>query len=122
MGDIVQTASAEQKELEAKLFRDKTKTKQAKALFSAEVATKRMELIWNRADKKLADIKGELSQYDKKLDTELKFHGTTDFVILNSYASVLKDMTVSQFNNPGRGFPQYQRCAAASGFRMNRKR
>ena len=41
LGKFVQGVHAEQKQLEAKLLKDTTKTKTARALFAAEAATKR---------------------------------------------------------------------------------
>ena len=102
LGDMLKDAHTEQKALEAKLLKDSTKTKQAKALFAAEAATKRLGLAWNRADKKMTEIKGDLYKHEKKLETELKIHGTTDLVILNSYASIIKDMKVSEITELAR--------------------
>jgi hypothetical protein len=98
----VQTASVEQKALEKKLLKDSTKTKASRQLFAAEAATKRLEKIWKHADKKQAEINAELGQFEKKLDAELKIHGTTDLVILNSYASTLKDMSVGEISTLAR--------------------
>ena len=102
LGDMFRTADAEQKALEAKLLKDITKTKASRQLFAAEAATKRLDMIWKHAEKKMDEIKGDLFKHNKKLETELKIHGTTDLVIMNSYGSILKDMKVSEITELAR--------------------
>lgn len=102
LGKFVQGVHAEQKQLESKLLKDTTKTKTARALFAAEAATKRLNLIWKRAEANQKEIAGNLYQHEKKMESELKVHGTTDLVILNSYANVIKDMNVSEITELAR--------------------
>lgn len=102
LGDVVQEAHRAQLDLEKKLTKDRTKTKSAKALFAAEAASKRIEQIWNKADKKAAEINGDLYKYNKRIESQMKLNGTTDMLLLQNYGQLIQNMNVSEITELGR--------------------
>jgi hypothetical protein len=99
LGEQVTQAHRDQVDIEAALKKDKTKTKASKDLFAAKTASKRLQAIWKQTTKKQDQIKHQLEAYQRRIDSKLSINGTTDLVILNSYSSILKDMTTSQVSS-----------------------
>jgi len=99
LGDAVTQAHREQQDIEAALKKDKTKTKASKDLFAANTASKKIQQIWTKATKKQDAIRNQLQQFEKRIDSKLSIGGTTDLVILNSYSSILKDMSTSEITS-----------------------
>ena len=96
IGDVIKLAHQDQQDLERKLLKDSTKTKSAKSLFSAEAATKRISSILKRVEAKQKDLNGDLYQYNKKIEGEMKIGGTTDHLLLSSYGQIIKDFKIGQ--------------------------
>ena len=96
MGDLVQAADREQKELEKKLLGDKTRTKASRALFSSQAGEKRTLKLWDKVAKKQDELKGDLFKFNKLIDSEMKVAGTTDMLILQNYATLLHGYKVGE--------------------------
>lgn len=102
MGDLVQAADRDQKTLEQRIKKDKTKTQPARDLFAFEHAEKRLKQIWKMSLTKQDEIKGELYKLNKRIEGQMKVAGTTDMLMLTSYGQILQGLKVSEITELGR--------------------
>ena len=91
IGELVQTFSRDQKNLEERLLKDSTRTKSAKQLAAAEAAQKKLKLAAEKTARIQVGLNQSIDRYNQIVNKKMQILGTTDYLILSGYAQALQD-------------------------------
>jgi hypothetical protein len=96
LGDQLKIHHENQIDLETQLAKDPSKTPEAKKVYFADAAMKRVGQLNMLVLQRRQKLNGDMYQMEKRLANMGKIQGTTDVVILNSIATSLGDASIKE--------------------------